>query len=658
MESKEIKVYGTLVNHTQLAGDLPINTTATNHNDVIAYAYQLYDDRFSSTASENYQDVINKRLTGITYDPQSDTTTIDNNLIVNGDTNINGDTHIDGDTTIEGDLHVTESFVVDGDISGISLGNLSNVSSTADSASAGTFLKFDGSEWVPAVIALSDIDGFDSIGTPSEGDIIKYVNNQWTFTKNKLDELYDVDITNKANGSILKWNSTSNKWEIGTDSTGSILPAGDEGKVLKYINGQWVAGDDNDTKLLSALNDVTLSTMAVGQVLRYNGSKWVNAKLSIDDLEMPAATAGQVLKFNGNKWVADTDETGGGGATKLSELSDVDSSVDNATDGSVLKYDESAGKWKAVDESSTPSSDGYIYRTQTAHITKVKSMFVGSEDVNRSSSPSTTFGIIYPNNRYIDIYVSNDIVLEDGESIYSCLIAELPSERGQMIYNSGVSLMPAEHSWTTAANGQSYTWSVDSTHSYSISPGTRKTTTPIKGYNTVGGGVYNRDITVYAIQINNGVTPPTFSTNPNYDPAKDTSLRSTKHFLYQASGQYVEVTSKSNYKAAISNDFTFASEISQNGTITRYGVLATGYKERMSGVYPYPWLTTDFYKAVVSDNATRIDYTSISESEAVSKMTFVDIPYGQCVATFGYDKSCITMPNSLAITVRTRKRAS
>jgi hypothetical protein len=57
-------------------------------------------------------------------------------------------------------------------------------------------------------------------------------------------------------------------------------------------------------------------------------------------------------------------------------------------------------------------------------------MFVGSEDVSRNSSPSTTFGIIYPNNRYIDIYVSNDIVLEDGESIYSCLIAELPSERG------------------------------------------------------------------------------------------------------------------------------------------------------------------------------------------------------------------------------------
>jgi hypothetical protein len=56
--------------------------------------------------------------------------------------------------------------------------------------------------------------------------------------------------------------------------------------------------------------------------------------------------------------------------------------------------------------------------------------------------------------------------------------------------------------------------------------------------------------------------------------------------------------------------------------------LATGYKERMSGVYPYPWLTTDFYKAVESDNATRIDYTSIPESEAVSKMTFVDIPYG------------------------------
>ena len=120
----------------------------------------------------------------------------------------------------------------------------------------------------------------------------------------------------------------------------------------------------------------------------------------------------------------------------------------------------------------------------------------------------------------------------------------------------------------------------------------------------------------------------------------------------------MEITSQSNYKAAVVNEWIFASEISSNGTITLYGVMPTGYKERMSNSHPYEWLTTDFYKVVERDDRSGIDYTSISESDAVSRMTFIDIPYGQCWTHIAYDKSCITMPDSLPITVKTRKRAS
>lgn len=534
MEGKNIKVYGTLINQTQNTED---SMRDSKHNDLIAVAYQLFDERFDPKKGsgtngaviniDRYQDIINKRLTAIDYDPNGDITNIYSNLYVDGDTNIGGDLTVEGDTTFEGDVNIT-------------------------------------------------------------GDI-------------------NLDIG------------------------------------------------------LNDLNDVTLSTMAIGQVLRYNGSKWANAKLSIDDLEMPAATAGQVLKFNGTKWVADTDETGGGGATKLSELSDVDSSVDNAADGSVLKYDESAGKWKAVDESGTPSSDGYIYRTQIAHLNKVKSMFVGVEDSSSSVMPSSTFGTIYPNNRYRDVYVSNDIVLENGEQIYTCLINEMPSERGQMIYNSGVSIDDGIGAWTMTGNGQSYTWSSNS-QGYAISPGTRKNTTPIKAYatslNVLQGNMYNPDINVYTIVFNNGSNAPNFTTNQNYDPALDTSLRSTKHILVFTSGQSQEVQSQSNYKAAIKNTWTFACEIQANKTLVQYVVMPTGYKENVSSTHPYDWLTTDFYKVIDRDDRSGRDYTSISEADAVARMTFIDVPYGQCWTSFAYDKSCITMPNSIAIKVTTRKRAS
>jgi len=106
-ESKEIRVYGTLKNWTY-DPQRSNGTTADPdyHNDALAYAYQLYDNRFfpDQNTIENYQDMINKRLTAISY--ADGVTTIENRdgskgdpymLIVNGNTNIGGDIHIDGD---------------------------------------------------------------------------------------------------------------------------------------------------------------------------------------------------------------------------------------------------------------------------------------------------------------------------------------------------------------------------------------------------------------------------------------------------------------------------------------------------------------------------------------------------------------------------------
>lgn len=62
MNEKDIKVYGTLVNHT-VDPDTPDDGV---HNDTLAYAKQLYDDQFGeSTKVNNYQDIINKRIKGI-----------------------------------------------------------------------------------------------------------------------------------------------------------------------------------------------------------------------------------------------------------------------------------------------------------------------------------------------------------------------------------------------------------------------------------------------------------------------------------------------------------------------------------------------------------------------------------------------------------------
>lgn len=110
--NKEIRVYGTLKNHT-------LDPSKSNghvgdsvfHNDALAYAYQLFDDRFGEpTAVNNYQDVINKRLTAISYATPG-ITTIENRdgsqgnpymLIVKGNTNIGGKLYVDGDIYYKG----------------------------------------------------------------------------------------------------------------------------------------------------------------------------------------------------------------------------------------------------------------------------------------------------------------------------------------------------------------------------------------------------------------------------------------------------------------------------------------------------------------------------------------------------------------------------
>lgn len=109
-QSKEIRVYGTLKNWTLDPQKSNGNSAdPTYHNDALAYAYQLYDSRFfpDQTTIENYQDMINKRLTAISFaDINGGVTTIENRdgskgdpymLIVNGNTNIGGDLHLDGD---------------------------------------------------------------------------------------------------------------------------------------------------------------------------------------------------------------------------------------------------------------------------------------------------------------------------------------------------------------------------------------------------------------------------------------------------------------------------------------------------------------------------------------------------------------------------------
>lgn len=149
-------------------------------------------------------------------------------------------------------------------------------------------------------------------------------------------------------------------------TTLSISPTG----VLTVIGG----GSQGATNL-DGLTDVQIGGVITGQTLRYNGSQFVNASLSYNDLtstpilstvatsgsyndltfrpSIPSAindltdvegtpSVGQVLKWNGTVWAPAADLTGGGGGGGIT-LSDLSVTTNTSSGNGALTYDNTNG---------------------------------------------------------------------------------------------------------------------------------------------------------------------------------------------------------------------------------------------------------------------------------------------------------------------------
>jgi hypothetical protein len=121
----------------------------------------------------------------------------------------------------------------------------------------------------------------------------------------------EVERGTSANVAV-RWNETSDKWEITEDGSTYYDIA-----TTFYVDGQTVASLDD-------IGDVSITSASAGQVLKWNGTAWVNDAAggttinSLDDIAdvtITSATSGQFLKWNGTAWVNDaidlgTDTTG------------------------------------------------------------------------------------------------------------------------------------------------------------------------------------------------------------------------------------------------------------------------------------------------------------------------------------------------------------
>ena len=206
-----------------------------------------------------------------------------------------------------------------------------------DSTTLELFIYF-GTAWVSltpdtGAEELSDLTDIN-ITSPTPGQVLGYDGTEWINTAaggvSSINDLPDVAITSASSGQFLKWNGT--EWvndaiDLGTDTTGNYMSAVTAGTGISVTHtqseGSSAAIALNAT--LDNLSDVTITSPTNGQIIKWNGTAWVNdtdaagsAINSLDDVTdvtITSATSGQFLKWNGTAWVNDaidlaTDTTG------------------------------------------------------------------------------------------------------------------------------------------------------------------------------------------------------------------------------------------------------------------------------------------------------------------------------------------------------------
>ena len=165
-----------------------------------------------------------------------------------------------------------------------------------------------------------------------------------------LNELTDVTIaTSPANGSVLKYNTSNNQWEIGTDDTGSASATYTlEASTHGASNAQLQLKKDGttiDSVVIESSQNISYSSIGSGgfQIQASNDNDYVDAiSLSGTDL---------ILSRNGlSNLSADLSSLQGSGAETLNDLNDVTVSSSPAN-GSILKYQTSNNQWVVGTES-------------------------------------------------------------------------------------------------------------------------------------------------------------------------------------------------------------------------------------------------------------------------------------------------------------------
>ena len=228
---------------------------------------------------------------------------------------------------------------------------------------------------IPTAYTDSDVDAHLNQSNPTSGYVLSWNGSDYAWvaqssggggTDTVIAPFAFASVNTTANGSGVgmswsNWDAVNGTMDFTFDNdnaqpdTNYIVvtdgEANDDGRLVsiqnKTVNGFEASFyDTNGIRTPSTADAYALIVYGSTPTATITGSNVSNASIgALSDVSISSATTGQVLKYNGSSWVNDTDA--GGSVTNMASLTDVDS-VDTVASGDFLLFDGSSSEYKFV----------------------------------------------------------------------------------------------------------------------------------------------------------------------------------------------------------------------------------------------------------------------------------------------------------------------
>ena len=182
--------------------------------------------------------------------------------------------------------------------------------------------------------SLSDLSD-TNISSPTDGQLLKYdaESGKWingsggSATVAELGDIQDVNLSSIADGQIIKWDAATSKW---VNANLPTVPT----KTSDLTNDSGFITQNDIPSIPSKTSDLQNDSGFITQ----NDIPSIPDDLNdLSDVDVSSPSNGQVLKYNGTSGKWENGAGGSGGASALNDLSDV--GLSNPSSGQVLRFD-------------------------------------------------------------------------------------------------------------------------------------------------------------------------------------------------------------------------------------------------------------------------------------------------------------------------------